>query len=181
MPPIYVPSTGAHDWQWLLAKPGLHWKHNASAMSLADAWETARPWPPEVEAALERSDLGNLEFLLGLPEHQTPLPGGRAASQTDLLVLARRRAGGLVVLAVEGKANEPFGDDTVAEWRAADTPGRKTRLAYLLELLGLPDDDRTARLRYQLLHRAAAGLIEAERFGAGDAVLLVHAFKEHVV
>jgi hypothetical protein len=45
--------------------------------------------------------------------------------------------------------------------------------------LGLADDERTGRLRYQLLHRAAAGLIEAARFGATDAVLLVHAFKEH--
>jgi hypothetical protein len=181
MPPIYIPSSGPHDWQWLLAKPGLHWKHGASAMALADAWETAQPWPSEVETALERSDLGGLEFLLGLPEHQTPLPGGRAASQTDLLVLARRSAGGPAVLAVEGKARETFGEDTVAEWRSAETPGRKARLGYLLELLGLPDDERTGALRYQLLHRAAAGLIEAERFGAADAVLLVHAFKERGV
>src|SRR4051794_2754985 len=128
MPPIYIPSSGAHDWQWLLAKPGLHWKHGASAMALADAWETAQAWPREVETALRLSDLGPLDFLLGLPEHQTPLPGGRAASQTDLLVLARRPAGGLIVLAVEGKAREPFGEHTVAEWRAADAPGRKKRL-----------------------------------------------------
>src|SRR3954447_25318828 len=114
MPPIYIPTDGPHEWQWLLAKPGLQWKHNASAMALADAWETAQPWPPEVKTALEHSQPGDLEFLLGLPEHQTPLPGGRAASQTDLLVLGRRRVGGLVVLAVEGKAKEPFGDDTVA-------------------------------------------------------------------
>ena len=38
---IYLPTTGSHDWQWLLANPGLHWKHEASAMALADAWEDA--------------------------------------------------------------------------------------------------------------------------------------------
>jgi hypothetical protein len=177
MPPIYIPSSGPHDWQWLLAKPGLQWKHGASAMALADAWESAQGWPPEVNRALQRSDLADLDLLLALPEHQTPLPGGRAASQTDLLVLARQSAGGLVVLAVEGKAREPFGEDTVAAWRVPETAGRKARLAYLLELLGLADDERTDGLRYQLLHRAAAALIEAERFGAADAVLLVHAFK----
>src|SRR5690349_14746491 len=122
---IYVPSHGPSDWRWLLAKPGLHWRHGASAKALADAWEAGDPWPPEVRAAV-----GELELLLALPEHQTPLPGGARASQTDLLVLARRPAGPQVVIAVEGKVAEPFGDHTVAEWRTqSDT--REPRLAFL--------------------------------------------------
>ena len=38
-----------------------------------------------------------------------------------------------------------------------------------VDLLGLPDDDRTATLRYQLLHRAASALLEAGRFGRCEA------------
>lgn len=177
MPRIYVPTTGPHDWHWLLAKPGLHWKHGASAMALASAWEAAATWPPEVAAALDKGGFGGLELLLGFPEREVPLPGGRRPSQTDLFVLARRRQDGLVAIAVEGKVAEPFGDHTVAQWRSTDPgPGREKRLAYLLGLLGLSDDARAARLRYQLLHRTASAVIEAQRFGAHEAIMLVHSF-----
>jgi hypothetical protein len=176
MPAIYVPSSGPHDWQWLLAKPGLHWKHGRSAMALADAWEAAANWPVEVGAALDAAGFRGLEPLLALPEHQVPLPGGSTASQTDLFVLARRPQGSLVSLAVEGKVDEPFGEQTVAEWRSDGSAGKQERLAHLLDLLALPDDGRTGGLVYQLLHRAASALIEAERFRADDAVMLVHSF-----
>src|SRR4051794_21996589 len=105
--PIYLPSNGVDGWRWLLASPGLHWKHGASAMALADAWESASGWPPRVQACLATDpDLTDLELLVGLPEHQVPLPGGSRASQTDLFVLARRPGSGLVTIAVEGKAAE---------------------------------------------------------------------------
>jgi hypothetical protein len=175
MTSIYVPSGGPEDWQWLLAQPGLHWKHGYSAMALADAWEAADPWPPVVRDALDRSDLAGLELLLGLPEHEVPLAGGSTASQTDLFVLARHPSRGLVSVAVEGKAEEPFGE-TVGEWRSTDSPGKQARLAQLLGLLGLADDDAINKLRYQLLHRTASALIEARRFGASDALMLVHSF-----
>lgn len=174
---IYLRTAGSHDWQWLLASPGLHWKHGASAMSLADAWEYADPWPAPVAAALATDpDLADLELLLALPEHEVPLPGGSRASQTDLFVLARTLQGALVTIAIEGKAEEPFGDQTVSEWRADCSAGRKERLAYLLSILGLADDERLAPIRYQLLHRTASAIIEARRFGAKHAVMLVQSF-----
>jgi len=174
---IYLRTTGSHDWQWLLASPGLHWKHGASAMSLADAWENADPWPAPVAAALASDpDLADLELLLALPEHEVPLPGGSRSSQTDLFVLARAPEGALVTIAIEGKADEPFGDRTVAEWRADGSAGRNQRLAYLLDVLGLADDERLAPIRYQLLHRTASAVIEARRFGAKHAVMLVQSF-----
>ncbi len=175
MPPIYIPSAGPDDWRWLLAKPGLQWKQDASAKSLADTWEFAAPWPPKVEAALAEAGFVDLEMLLALPEHEVPLPGGRRASQTDLFVLARGSRG-LLAIAVEGKAEEPFGVGTVAEWRHEGSAGKEKRLAYLLGLLGLADDERTGGLHYQLLHRTAAAAIEARRFGASDALMLVHSF-----
>jgi hypothetical protein len=93
-----------------------------------------------------------------------------------LLVLARSATGDLVTIAVEGKAQEPFGDSTVADWRATDNRGRTDRLRQLLSTLELPDDDRLAQVRYQLLHRTAAAIIEARRFGASHALMLVHSF-----
>jgi hypothetical protein len=178
MTSIYVPSAGADDWRWLLAQPGLHWKHGASAMALADAWEAANPWPPKVARALEAGGFAGLELLVALPEHKVPLPGGSTASQTDLFVLARRPTGSLVAIAVEGKAEEAFGNRTVAQWRAQGGAGREKRLAYLLGVLGLSDDAHTGELWYQLLHRTASAIIEAERFGAQDAIMLVHSFSK---
>jgi hypothetical protein len=173
---IYLPTGGSHDWQWLLASPGRHWKHGASAMALADAWEYAKPWPAPVAAALNNDpELRDLELLVALPEHEVPLPGGVRPSQTDLFVVARASSG-LVTIAVEGKAAEPFGDHTVSEWRAHDSAGRRTRLAHLLEVLQLNDDERLAAIRYQLLHRTASAIIEAGRYGARHAVMLVHSF-----
>jgi hypothetical protein len=175
MTSIYVPSGGPQDWQWLLAKPGLHWKHGYSAMALADAWEAADPWPPAVRAVLDRSDFAGLDLLIGLPEHEVSLAGGATASQTDLFILARHSNRGLVSIAVEGKAAEPFGE-TVGEWRRSDSPGKRERLSQLLGLLGLVEDDALNELRYQLLHRTASALLEAERFGAREALMLVHSF-----
>jgi len=172
---IYLPSTGADQWQWLLASPGVQWKHTASAMALADAWETANGFPsPVAECLATDPELTGLELLLGLPEHRVPLNGGSRASQTDLFVLARNEKSGLVAIAVEGKAREPFGDDTVRGWRGGE--GRERRLTYLLEVLELADDDRLGPIRYQLLHRTASAVIEARRFGARHAVMLVHSF-----
>lgn len=146
-------------------------------MALADSWERADQWPAAVRSALEKSSaFGPLELILALPEHETPLPGGRRPSQTDLLVLARRPGGGNVAIAVEGKAEESFGDSTVAEWRTDASPGKVKRLAFLLEALGLEESEAVTSVRYQLLHRTAAAVIEARRFGAGQALMLVHSF-----
>src|SRR5450755_2657066 len=117
---IYLPTTGSHQWQWLLANPGRQWKYKASAMALADSWEHATGFPEPVADSLATDrELQDLQLLLAVPEHEVPLDGGSRASQTDLLALARLPDGGLVTIAVEGKAKEPFGDHTVSEWRAA--------------------------------------------------------------
>lgn len=115
----------------------------------------------------------SLAPVLLVPQHQVTLPGGSMPAHGDLLCVARHDTG-LMTLAVEGKADEGFGAD-IAKWQREAASGRKTRLAYLAELLGialpLPDD-----LRYQFLARMASAIIEAERFHAGAATLLVHSF-----
>jgi len=172
---IYVPTGGAEDWKRFLAEPDKHWKPGRSAHALATSWEIADAFPARVKAVLDGCADGflrDLELVAAIPEYQTPLPGGMRPSQTDLLVIARN-ARGLVVAAVESKVDEPFGP-TVAEWRDG-TPGKERRLAYLCDLLALSPDD-VGELRYQLFHRAAAALIEAERLHAHTALMLVHSF-----
>jgi hypothetical protein len=111
-------------------------------------------------------------LLLALPEHKTPLPGGRRESQSDVFALGRHR-GGLVACTVEGKVDEPFGP-TVGDWMRKASPGKVERLAYVCGQLGITECP--PEVHYQLLHRTAAALIEAERFCATDAAMVVHSF-----
>lgn len=173
---IVVSTESASDWKRLLAKPDLHWKRGYSAMTLALSWESAHPGvPPEIASSLEAADeplLLGLELLLAIPEYKVDLPGGTRPSQTDVLALMRGD-GGLVVVAVEGKVDEPFGP-TVGEKHAEHSEGVEKRIAWMESLLGLgpvPDS-----VRYQLLHRTASALVAAQQFNACAAVMLVQSF-----
>lgn len=177
---FYAPSTGPSSWQALLADPAKHWKTGRSARTLAHCWESAGGFPPEISAVLNESaseELHNLQFVAGFPEHEVPLPGGRRPSQTDVFVLATSQAG-LVSIAIEGKVDETFGD-TVVDWLGRNpSPGKRMRPSFLCDLLGLTVEDSFV-LRYQLLHRTASAIIEAERFSARSAVMLVHSWAAH--
>jgi hypothetical protein len=175
MPRILIPCSSAEEWKVFLADPG-HWRTGYSARSLAHCWQDAAGFPISVAQALESTpSLSRSQVLFAIPEHKVPLPGGSRPSQTDLWVLARTD-GGLVSIAVEGKVSEPFGP-TVGEWLASPSEGKLRRLDYLRELLQLPDPV-PQDLRYQLLHRTASALIEAERYFAEHAVMLVHSFSQ---
>jgi hypothetical protein len=175
--PIYLPASAPEDWRLLLADPALHWKQGRSAHALAYTWHHSEGLPGSVGRAFGaagRGALEDLKIVAAFPEYEVALPGGARASQTDLLVLAGGEAGGLVVLAVEGKVTESFGP-TVAEWAREPTPGKTKRLDTLRATLGLENADLDG-VRYQLLHRTASALIAASRFGAATAVMLVHSF-----
>ncbi|MHA1811878.1 MAG: DUF6946 family protein [Candidatus Thorarchaeota archaeon] len=80
-------------------------------------------------------------------------------------------------MTVEGKVAEGF-SKLVADWLATPNESNKTvRLQYLCDVLGLQVSE-VLGLRYQLLHRTASALIEAGRFGAATAAMLVHSFSE---
>ena len=177
---IFIPTSGPNDWRQLLADPDRHWRPGASAQSLAESWEAAaqsgRDWPELVQRALSSDHaLAKLDIIAAFPEYKVDLPGGRRPSQTDLMVIARNDAGELAVIAVEGKVAEPFGD-LVSEWRREPSEGRRQRLKFLLETIGLEEDDNLGALRYQLLHRTASAVLVARRFNATHAVVLVHSF-----
>ena len=81
-----------------------------------------------------------------------------------------------VSIAVEGTVSEPFGP-TVEEWLQGASAGKLERLDFLTQCLGL-ESPVPGNVRYQLLHRTASSVIEAKRFGASHAVLLVHSFSQ---
>ena len=180
MPKFFAPADKPEDWQPLLAKPVLHWKTGRSAKSIAYSWTEAEGFPKEVRAVLNESEaecLKNLEFLIGFPEHDVPLPGGDQPSQNDVFVLAMG-SDGLVSIAVEGKVSEAFGKPVDIRF-ANPTSGDTIRLAFLLELLELNRDD-VGEIGYQLLHRTASAILEARRFGASHAIMLVHSFSQEM-
>jgi hypothetical protein len=175
---IYVPISKPQDWQALLADRDKHWKPGYSAQALAQCWMEAEGFPQSVRNAFSSSGIkifDDIELLLAIPEHKVPLPGGAQPSQNDLFVLAKG-GGGLIVIMVEGKVAEPFGP-TVGEWLEGASKGKRKRLTYLETELGLGSPVPEG-IRYQLLHRTASAVIEAKRFGARHAMMLVHSFSE---
>ena len=173
MSKIYIPTSSAEQWARFLAEPAKHWRQGYSARTLAYSWEEAEGFPAEVGSVLAPI-FPAAELLLALPEHKVSLPGGSRPSQNDIWVLARSE-GKLISISVEGKVSEPFGP-TIQEWQAESSPGKSERFSYLLTLLGQPSVPGTTR--YQLLHRTASAIIEAQRFNAAHAVMLVHSFSQ---
>jgi hypothetical protein len=163
-----------------LADPDIQWARGASALELAISWEraekTERGLPIEIAEALDRDPtLRDARVLIALPEHKAALKGRGRASQTDVWVLLRT-ASGYASMAIEGKAGEPF-DVPLAEWLKDASRGKTDRLKYLCEMLGVAGEPSPA-LRYQLFHRSVSALIEAERFGAASAIMLVQSFRD---
>jgi len=155
-----------------LADPVKHWKKGYSAFELATSWVTASGFPMSVRNVMEAcAPYAGAQLIEGFFEREVDLRTPGRPSQTDLLVLARLRSGHAVI-AVEGKVAEPFGP-LVSEWRGGD--GKERRLQSLSQSLGLRAE-ATNGLRYQLLHRTASALYEAERYGFGQALMLVHSF-----
>lgn len=174
---ILVPTKCVHDWKHLLADPELHWEPEFSAMSAAYSWENADGLPPEIADLLQDDsspELHDAELLFAIPEYKVPLKGGHRPSQNDVFVVLSSQSG-LVVMTVEAKSRENF-DKTLKQWRNdTSEKGYKKRLGHILENIGLgeplPDS-----LRYQLLHRAASAVIEAKRFHARTAIMVVQSF-----
>jgi hypothetical protein len=173
---IFVPTQTGADWQRLLAKPNLHWKVGASAMTAAATWEAAADsLPLEIATLLdstEQSELMSQRLLVAIPEWQVSLPGGTTTSCTDVLAICHNDTG-ICVLGVEAKVLEDFGP-LLAEKRSKSSAGQSERLSYLHNLLGVKHFDDS--IRYQLLHRTASALLTARDFHAATAVMLVHAF-----
>lgn len=173
---IFIPSIGPDDWRGLLADEK-HWRSGYSAKALAHCWEEAEGFPHEISKLFQSAKepaLHNIEYLFAFPEWRVSLPGGSRPSQNDLFVLGKIEDG-LVTIMIEGKVSESFGN-TVGEWLEGASRGKTARLEFLRKQLGLTQIPET--IRYQLLHRTASVVIEANRFGAKRALMIVHSFSQ---
>ena len=131
-----------------------------------------RRHPPTVRSVLDTCpEYAGAQFVEGLFERDVDLrtPGRR--SQTDLLAYLKL-AHGNAVMAVEGKVEESFAN-VVSVWN--DSPGKQRRLEALCASLGLRVTD-VGDIRYQLLHRTASAIYEAQRYRTRRALMLVHSF-----
>ena len=144
-----------------LARQERHWKKGYSAYELAHSWINADDIPSSVRSVLDTcSDYAGAALVEGLFERDVDLrtPGRR--SQTDLLAFVKSVRGNAVI-AVEGKVDESFGD-LVSTWND-HSPGKERRLEALCASLGLRVAD-VEGIRYQLLHRTASAIYEAQRY-----------------
>jgi len=181
MNPVYVPATKLVDWQKLLAQPEKHWREGFSAMSIATAWHNANGFPGPVAEVFSQSGdpFRSLVPLIIIPEHKVHLSvDGRPTrnlnpSQNDVWVLAAHGAG-LASITVEGKVSESFGPP-LSKWLSNSPLGKPQRLDFLKRTIGL-ERELPGTLRYQLFHRTASAVIEARRFQAKTAIMLVHSF-----
>lgn len=176
---FYLPTGEADDWKPFLAQPDLHWKPGFSARTLAYCWERSkeRSFPAEVKALFATSGIQAFQAitpLLAFPEHGVSLPGSGGKSQSDLFVLAKDGGGQLMSIVVEGKVDEGFGK-TLAQWYVDPSPGKQKRLKFLQATLDLPEN-LPLTIQYQLLHRTASAILEAQRFNAHNAIMLIHSF-----
>jgi len=177
---ILIPTLGPTDWRRLLGDPDKHWVRGKSAFECAVSWELARRQerglPDNVAHALDSHDATRgARLLLGVPEHKVDIEGNGHASQNDLWALLRLPSG-TASMAVEAKSGEPF-DKLVAEWlRDAPINSKKPqRLEALKKTLGIAQANLDG-IWYQLLHRTASPLLEAKRFNASVAIMLVQSF-----
>lgn len=177
MPIVYAPISSPEEWKNLLAEPEKQWRTGYSARTLAHCWLASDGIPAEITSLLATSQVPALRRILPLiviPEHQVPLPPSAGhPSQNDVFVLAKADDGALVSMTVEGKVSESF-DKTVGEWNKPGSAGKQERLTFLAQKLGIgqvPD-----QIRYQLLHRTVSAVLEAERFCARYAVMVVQSF-----
>lgn len=116
----------------------------------------------------------NAGLIDAFAERCTNLDDGRPShSQSDLLAIVEVM-NGIAVLSIEAKVDEGF-DKTVGHWIGDGSQGKATRLAKLRALLGI-EGQVVDGLRYQLLHRTAAAILEAKRYRTNQAAMIVQSW-----
>ncbi len=172
---------GPAVWRAGLADPYLHWRRAKSAWELSVSWEAARNSPSGIPSVIHdvlnrHPALADPQLLIGVVEHRVVLDTPRTPSQNDLWCVLGTSSGNVSV-AVEGKAGEDF-DRSLAEWLGSTpTQAKRRRLAFLSDVLGIQEQPSLA-FRYQLFHRAASAILEADRWRLQKALLLVQSFAE---
>jgi hypothetical protein len=171
-------------------KSEYQWSEDRSAMECARSWlaVTAPSLPREIDEALSsHSDFGVLASWEAEPEVRLPFDDLRGEPRnTDMLVRARDNLGELL-LAVEAKADEPFGElvpealATALERKLKNTNSRGLEriesLAASLFRVRAESEAPLAAIRYQLLTATAGAIAAGIRSEVPRVVLMIHEFQ----
>ena len=154
-----------------------HWRQGYSAKAVADSWFLANDVPLKVRSVLNQNEqFLNAPLIDAWLERSTDLQDGRGShSQTDLLAILGL-GDSIAVCGVEAKVNESFGA-LVGDWLTEANDGKQQRLTKLCNLFGISQEEAKP-LRYQLLHRTAAQIYEAQRYRTSSAIMMVHSFSD---
>jgi hypothetical protein len=163
-------------------KRGLeHWVDGRSAKELAKAWfrTGVAAVPEELKRVLDSHELTrHLVVESVAPECVTVLDDFPGENRNHDLVLSGRSGTRRVVVGIEGKADEAFGEvlGTYYDGKQGTRSNVPRRVEQLVGALFGSARVEWRRLRYQLVHGCAATLIEANRRQADVAVFVVHEF-----
>ncbi len=181
---LHIATRGICNWRERLTSPERQWKRCFSAFETAVSWELASAsnsgLPEPIAKLFRENSYGDPVLMFAVAEHKVDLPGSNVApSQSDVWAVVRTSAG-MLSLTVEAKAKESFGDEILERWLVAGDSeqsviNRKTRWDYIRQYL--PKSESFSRVRYQMLHRCAASVIEAKRLGFQHAAFVVQAFE----
>jgi hypothetical protein len=185
---VHVISTLEEWYTYAPPKSPSHWRAGRSAMEIARAWlgNGDGSLPEEVAAIVSsHPEFGAVVSWSAEPEARLHFDSFAGEPRnSDLLVLAEDNFGPYLI-AVEGKADEPYGETVGkaavnAAKRLLENPrsngmARLEQLATALLPPGIPSEILNA-LRYQLLTACAGAVAEANRRGLARAVMLVHEF-----
>lgn len=188
------PITTISEW-----REGLNERERKKFCPGRSAYETARAWteptriPDQLAALLQQPPLVGLRLKRAIVEAKTWFDTYGTPRHHDLLLILEDKEGKRsAVIGVESKVNEDFAGTLAQEnsWALlrAEAGGYVTQMPARLHalseaLLGrqLPPDDPydpdDSTLRYQLLSALAGTLVEACKWDAEAAVVLVHEFE----
>lgn len=152
-------------------KPNLQWKDGRSAKELAKYMTSALPnVPREIEEVLQNFVGMDASFHWDA-EYVTELPGEGEGRNHDAIIYNED-----VVVCIEAKADEPLGNLIEDEIDGASI-NKLSRICSLLKMLFKNGFKKYAELRYQLLTASTGTILEAQKRGVDNAVLLVIVFK----
>ena len=181
--------TALEDWR-IHAGPkiGIHWQDDRSAKESARAWLGAAPSVPfEIgETLASHSDFGRLERWTAEPEARVRFDSFRGEPANLDVLLEGADARGPIIMAVEAKADETFGQTVQGAWSSAEArltryPNSKgiARLEQLLRAICGVEVDALGdveHLRYQLLTGTAALLSAGPEDDSTRRVFMIHEF-----
>lgn len=178
------------DWE-LRAGPKRHdqWVDDRSAKEAARAWLglNGSELPVEVQKTLNsHAAFASVQEWVAEPEAKLPFDNFPGEPRNSDLVVFAKDAFGQFLVAVEAKADEPFGEtvpdalaSAVERYVQNSQSNGVTRIQQLaVALLGprLNSEPSLKDIRYQLLTATAGALCKAEEQGLDRAVLLIHEF-----